>query len=97
MMWQLSAVQGVGNEPFDAAMASARMTVPVFERGYTRHTWDTNAQCARINVEDTGESTTHFADMLDALRCGGVARSAVDAVTEPGTRYPYPAGSPICR
>jgi hypothetical protein len=97
MMWQLSSTQGLGNQPLDAALASERMTVGPFERDYTRHTWDVDMRCQRVDIEDTGQSTTHFADFLDALRCDGVARSAIDAVTEPATRYPYPAGSPACR
>ena len=81
----------------DTALASSRMTSPPFSRGYTRQNWDTDDRtCARINIEDTGESTTFFGDFLDALRCGGVARATIDAVTEPGTRYPYPSGSPLC-
>jgi hypothetical protein len=97
MMWQLSVGQGLGNEPLDAALASYRMTVGPFERDYTRHTWDVDMRCQRVDIEDTGESTTHFADFLDALRCDGVSRAAVDAVTEPATRYPYPGASPWCR
>jgi len=97
MMWQLSVGEELGNEPLDAALASDRMTVGPFERDYTRHTWDVDMRCQRVEVEDTYESTTHFADFLDALRCDGVARAAVDAVTDPGNRYPYPAGSPACR
>src|SRR5262249_53176705 len=46
---------------------------------------------------DTGESTTFFADFLDALRCGGVSASMIDAATNPSVRYPYPSGTPRCR
>lgn len=97
IMWQISSVRGVGHDPFDIALSSSRMTVAPFERGYTRHTWDVNMMCQRINIADTAESTTHLADFLDALRCGGVPRADIDAATEPTTRYPYPSGSPQCR
>ncbi len=98
MMWRLSEGQGLGRAPLDAALATSRMTVGPFERGYTRQTWDTHDMtCARINIEDTGESTLFFADFLDALRCNGTSKATIDAVTEPATRYPYPSGSPICR
>jgi hypothetical protein len=97
MMWQLSRTMGLGRAPFDAALASTRMTVAPFERGYTRETWDTDSHCARTNVADTGESTTFFADFLDALRCGGVSASMIDAATNPTVRYPYPSSTPSCR
>jgi hypothetical protein len=98
MMWLLSKNQGLGRMPFDRALADVRMTRTPFERGYTRQTWTTNAQtCVRENIQDTGQSTTFFADFLDALRCNGVTRATIDAVTEPATRFPYPAGSPLCR
>lgn len=96
MMWELSANQGVDQSAFDSALSSPRMTVAPFARGYTRHTWDVNG-CTRVHISDTGESTPHFADYLDALRCGGVSRAAIDAATEPASRYPYPSGSPKCR
>jgi hypothetical protein len=97
MMWNLSATQSLGNEPLDRALATVRMTAPPFERGYTRHTWDVNDRCERENIEDSGESTTHFADFLDAMRCAGVARTAIDGATDPTVHYPYPSGSPMCR
>jgi hypothetical protein len=97
MLWNLSATQGVGRAPVDAALASARMTEAPFERGYTRHTWDTDGSCARFNISDTGESTTQFADLLDALECGGVTRTQIDAATQPQTRFPFPSASPRCR
>jgi hypothetical protein len=97
MMWNLSATQHLGHAPFDAALSTGRMTVPDFERGYTRHTWNVDNTCQRTQISDTGESTTCFADFLDALRCGGVERAQVDAATEPTVHYPYPSASPECR
>jgi hypothetical protein len=97
MMWNLSATQGLGHAPFDAALASARMTIGDFERGYTRHTWNVNDKCARVQISDTGDSTTCFADFLDELRCGGTSRAQIDAATDPATHYPYPSASPECR
>jgi hypothetical protein len=97
MMWNLSSTQGLGRRPFDAALASSRMTVSPFARGYTRHTWDVNANCVRSNISDTGEPTTFFADMLDALVCGGVTASQADTATQPSSHYPYPSRSPLCQ
>jgi hypothetical protein len=96
-LWSLSQVQGLGRAPLDAALASARMRVPPFERGYTRHVWAIGQACQRVNIQDTGESTTCLADFLDALRCEGVASGAIDLATQPAQRYPYPSQSPLCR
>ena len=97
MMWSLSSTQGLGHAPLDTALASKRMTAPTFARGYTRHTWDVDNTCHRVNIADSGESTTCFADFLDALRCGGVSAAKIDVATEPGTHYPYPSGAPLCQ
>jgi hypothetical protein len=82
MMWNLSTTQGLGSAPLDAALASVRMTVPPFLRGY---------------VTPLGIQTTFFADFLDALACGGLGASALDAATDPLVHYPYPSQSPLCR
>jgi hypothetical protein len=98
MMWNLSEMQHVGRAPFDAALKSRRMTIAPFERGYTREQWDVSpTTCQRTNIQDTGVSTTFFGDFLDALVCGGVSASVVNAATNPTVNYPYPAGAPLCR
>lgn len=98
MMWNLSATQRVGRAPMDAALRSQRMTIPPFERGYTREQWEVSpTTCQRTNIQDTGVSTTFFADFLDALVCSGVGASAVNAATNPSVNYPYPSGAPLCR
>jgi hypothetical protein len=96
MMWRLVEDDPGHRARFDRALASPRMTVPPFERGYHVHAWDTDG-CTRTDIQDTGVSTTHFADFLDAARCLGVPGAAVDAVTEPELHYPYPSESPRCR
>src|SRR5262249_18438016 len=97
MIWDISGTQGVGHAAMDTARPSARLTMSPFGRGYTRHGWDVDSSCQRINIEDSGESTTCFADFLDALRCGGVQASVVDHATDPATNYPYPSGAPVCQ
>jgi hypothetical protein len=98
ILWNMSAVQGLGRAPLDAALTSPRMTVPPFERGYTRQVWNVDpSTCQRTNVLDTGVSTTFLADFLDQLRCSGVSASVIDTATSPSTRFPYPSGAPLCR
>ncbi|MFO0744516.1 MAG: hypothetical protein U1F43_02440 [Myxococcota bacterium] len=82
-----------------AALASPRMTVAPFLRGYLRRTWDgLDDQGNPVPFQSTGISAPHLADFLDALVCGGVvAPGDVDAVTEPALHYPYPSRDPLCR
>ncbi len=81
MMWSLSATQGLGRAPLDEALASPRMTIPPFLRGYTT---------------PYGANTTFFADFLDALVCAGTSPQSVDVATDPLVHYPYPSASPLC-
>ena len=81
MMWSLSATQGLTSAPLDAALASPRMTVPPFLRGYTT---------------PAGINTTFFGDFLDALDCAGLGPAAIDAATDPFVHYPYPSLGPVC-
>lgn len=68
-----------------------------YGRGYNRHIWDVQVgTCGKKNVVETTLPVPTFADYLDALRCEGMSAAAVDAVTKPATRYPYPSASPIC-
>jgi hypothetical protein len=97
MLWDMSATQAIGHAPMDKALSSARMTKAPFARGYTLHGWDVDNSCQRINIEDSGESTTCVADFLDALVCGGVSAAVVDHATDPQTNYPYPSGAPLCQ
>jgi hypothetical protein len=97
MLWDMATVQGIGHVPIDDALASPRMTAPPFARGYTLHGWDIDGSCHRINIQDSGESTTCFADLLDALVCGGVSAAVVDNATNPAVNYPYPSGAPLCQ
>jgi hypothetical protein len=77
-------------------LGSPRMTQKPFLRGYTTHRWQLN-DCVATNITNTNLSAPYLADFLDALRCGGVPADRIDAVTEPGTYYPYPSQSPLCR
>jgi hypothetical protein len=90
MLWALSATYGLGRGPMDAALASARMTVPPYARGYRRHEWDFDApSCTRLPElgRETADPAPAFPDFLDALIAGGVDAFTVDFATEP---YPYP-------
>jgi hypothetical protein len=95
MLWDLAVTQGLGADPLDRALASKRMTAAPFERGYHRELWHLQADCSRDEIEDTGQSTTSFADFLDALACEGVAPAALDTATQPG--FPYASSTPRCR
>jgi hypothetical protein len=100
MMWELSAVAGLGRGPLDAALASARMTIPPYARGYVTHEWEmlpAPNQCEHGLVTATEFPAPMFADFLDALRCGGVSADVIDGVTEPATYYPYPSATPLCQ
>jgi hypothetical protein len=96
MLWGLASQPSIGAPNLFTALASTHMISAPFARGYSRHTWSVDNQCARINETDTGLSAPMLADFLDALRCGGASANAVDAVTKPSTVYPYPSASPLC-
>ncbi len=83
-------------QPMLIALASLRMRIPPFERGYTLRTW-TDPMTPGIYMS-TKESIPYLADYFDALRCANaISGGALDLVTEPATRYPYPSASPLCR
>jgi len=83
--------------PLWAALASPRMTVAPFGRGYFRHAWSSvdDATCAPIDPVATSESAPVVADFLDALICAGMQAKVVDDAVGPG--YPFPSSAPICR
>lgn len=96
MLWSLSRdATGGAIEPFLTALGSSRMTVSPFARGYTRRIW---SGIASSNYMRTTQSAPMVADMFDALVCGrAVTAAALDRVTEPTTRYPFPSDRPLCR
>ena len=97
MLWTLSSSRPTGGQEIYQAVASRHLNTTPWPRGYNRHTWQVGANCTFSNVVDTGQSSIHFADELDALRCATTPASAVDQATVPATYYPYPAASPTCR
>jgi hypothetical protein len=96
MLWTISRSSTSASDAVFNALASPRMKETPFGRGYTRHTWDFDADNQFINVVDTGESRPCFADVLDALNCAGFSRAALDEATQPATHYPYDSNLPIC-
>jgi hypothetical protein len=93
----LGAYRAIGDDgPILDAIASARMTVPPFERGYTMRIWSDPKHPEAFTTND--QPLPYHADFFDALRClGAIDAKALDAVTEPTTRYPYPSEAPLCR
>jgi hypothetical protein len=96
MIWDLHDEGGVSMSTLLDALSGPLMTTAPFNRGYTRHSWTIGNACVQENVIDSHSSQPMFADYLDALLCGGVSESVVDAVTVPDTYYPYPSGAPLC-
>ncbi len=93
ILWALAP--SVGRSGMWAALADARATIGPFERGYFRRLW---GPAGPVPYYVTPQSTTCLADYLDAVLCADPGRrTAIDLVTEPTTRYPYPSGSPLCR
>lgn len=92
-------VGGVSADALLDTIAVPRMTVAPFERGYRTRDWDgLDGNGEPLPYETTRYSAPFLADYLDALRCdAGVGASAIDAVTDPNTNYPYPSASPLCR
>jgi hypothetical protein len=93
MTWALTGV--LSRDAVWSALASPRMTVGPFERGYTRRTWS-DPTMPEIYT-DTGVNAPMFADFLDELVCAGADPATVDLVTQPADYYPYPSGMPLCR
>jgi hypothetical protein len=98
MIWALHDDGDVSMDTFLQALGSPIMTTSPFARDYTSHRWSIGSgpNCPKVNVEDLGVSQPMFADYLDALVCGGVSGSVIDAVTVPQTFYPYPSDAPLC-
>jgi hypothetical protein len=105
LLWDLSSSRASGMGEIFNAVASKHMNTSPWARRYTRRTWSVGSNCTKSSVIDTRQASLHFADTLDALRCGGNpsgsnALSAADltAATVQGatTWYPYPAASPLC-
>lgn len=97
MLYAISTHPSVGAQTMFRALSSQRMNATPFARGYTTHTWDLDAHGDATNIVDTGVSAPYLADFLDALVCGGVSRTVIDAATVPATQYPYPSSNPICQ
>jgi hypothetical protein len=96
MVWDLYANNSVTKETLFGAFESPRLQGPQFGRDYNRHVWTVDEDCEPTDVQETDLNVPMFADFLDALRCFGVSRSAIDAVTDPDDHYPYPSDDPIC-
>jgi len=98
MLWTILNQPNVTVATFFNALGSTRMNNRPWSRGYTWHLWSQlDNQGRPLNPLDTGISRPALPDFLDALVCGGVAVSAVDAATLPSTQYPYPSTQPICQ
>ena len=92
MLWATSAT--VSRDGLWSALASPRMTIGPFERGYTRRYWEGDP----AGAVDTGVNSLHLADYFDQLICSGsITAPSLDLITEPSVRYPYPSRSPLCR
>lgn len=97
MLWDMLR-GGVPKATFFGALTSPRMNHAPWARGYTWHYWtELDAAGRPLDPYDTGISRPTLPDFLDALVCGGVSPSIVDAATVPATRYPYPSSKPICQ
>jgi hypothetical protein len=95
IMWQ--SYQEIGaTAPVLDAIASERLRVAPFARGYKRRIW-TNA--AYPDVFDTTEQPLPcLADYLDALRCSdAIDADTLSQIIEPRSYFPYPSESPLCR
>ncbi len=95
MVWGLASHPDIGAMAVTRAIGSHRMTERPFARGYTRHSWTMDG-CTQTASVDSGESVPMVADFLDALVCAGAPPSAVDAVIQPSTFYPYSSSTPLC-
>jgi hypothetical protein len=100
MLWSIR--NGSASSNLYSALASTRMTTRISQspslRGYTSQTWTVNpTTCQEQNIMSTGNPAPFIADMLDALTCGGVSTSVIDAATDPTVHYPYMSASPLCQ
>lgn len=95
LLW--ASFQQIGESgPLLSALASERMRVAPFERGYTRRSW--SDPDALEDSQDTGESHPMLADFLDALRCADALSTAqLAAITQPSVYYPYSGEDALCR
>jgi hypothetical protein len=94
MLWGLS--RDFGRSPMWTALAAPRVRLGPFERGYHVRTWPDPSRPELYS--DTPYPAPMVADYFDALGCAGLATPAqIDRVTEPGSHYPYPSASPLCR
>ena len=83
-----------GFQPYFRALTSPQMQGPGFGRGYSRHTWELDANRQPVNVRDTGEPAPCYADYLDAVRCIG-AISADDMLLSLNG-FPFDPYQPYC-
>jgi hypothetical protein len=98
MLWSLRNSSSGAADQMYAAFGSERLTAGRFPRGYTAHYWtELDASGNPVGAIDTRVPAPFLADFLDALMCAGFSRAAMDAATQPASRYPYPSGSPLCR
>jgi hypothetical protein len=87
---------GMGGPVLDA-LASARLTMPPFERGYLKRAWG-DPMHPEIYEERPDEPLPFLPDFFDALLCqNALTAQQLDAITIPATYYPYPSASPLCR
>jgi hypothetical protein len=94
IMWQSYRVIAA-QQPVLAAVASQRMRVAPFARGYTRRIWS-DAQHPDV-FQTTLQPLPCLADFLDALRCSNALdASALGTIVEPTTHYPYLSETPLC-
>jgi len=101
MLWTItnksgSVLDNPANAPFMKALTRPEMAGPSYGRNYVMKKWQQGTGCGYAAIMDAGMPAPCFADYLDALRCGGMGASQVDAATDPATHYPYPSGSPLC-
>lgn len=85
------------NSRFFAALASPRMTKAPFARGYTRHTWDLDANNDMINVVDLKKPAPMLADFMDALLCLPDPYVPAVFVGDAYSPYPYDPSAPLCK
>ncbi len=97
MLWSISQTAPSGLGQLHNALESPHLNTSPWPSGYTRHEWSTDSNGNKTNVVDTREPSLHLGDMLDALRCSGMAASFIDTATSPTTAYPYKSASPSCR
>jgi hypothetical protein len=97
MIWDIHRT--TGPDETIRQLASPRMTVRPFLRGYTRRFWESlNSQGLPIPWQNTGISAPFFPDFADAVVCSGrMTVAQMNAVTDPTRFYPYDAATALCR